>query len=144
MTLAVDEERWRPRNAAEVCRVDVGVDLCGTDVSAHVAGESLGVEPDLGRVPHQVLDRQGALMVQKLIVHLPELTLNGRGLGRFSREHRVLVHVRERQGPKHVAKSTGAAGEGAGPLLGLTAAPDLANGQFNQRDQRAATPSDWS
>ena len=37
--------------------------------------------PGMARYPDQVLARQRALVVQQLVVHLPELALAGRGLG---------------------------------------------------------------
>ena len=67
---------------------------------AHVLLELRGVEPQLGRVRLELLGRQLALVLEDLVVHLPELALLARRLGRRVRRRRVGMdaqrHVLER------------------------------------------------
>ncbi len=101
---AVDKERRRARDAAQVGGVHICGDLGFPDVIAQVAGELLDVQAEFARVPDQVVGSQCALVVKQLVVHRPELALPGRGLGALGCEQRVRVHVSERQVPPHVAQ----------------------------------------
>src|SRR6202034_4116126 len=73
VTLAVDEERRCARYPAEVRGVDVLVDPGRADVVGQVAGEAVGIQAELARIPDQVVGGERALALQQLVVHLPEL-----------------------------------------------------------------------
>ena len=66
--LAVDEERGRARDAAQVGGVHIRGDLGLPGVVAQVAGKPVDVQAELAGVPDQVLARQRALVVQQLVV----------------------------------------------------------------------------
>src|SRR3954447_15590313 len=61
VTLAVDEERRRARDPAEVGRLDVPGHSGLEGVALQVVVETLDVEPELVGVAHQVLARQRVL-----------------------------------------------------------------------------------
>src|SRR6266576_1028605 len=75
VAFAVDEEGGRAGDAAQVGRVHVRGDLGLSGVIAQVASEPFGVQAELAGVADQVFGRQRVLVVQQLVVHLPELAL---------------------------------------------------------------------
>src|SRR5436189_6204560 len=104
---AVDEERRRAGDAAEVGAVDVVGDLRGADARTKVVCELLDVEPELLRVPDQVIRLQGVLVPEQQVVHLPERALRGCGLRCFGGELRVRMHVVQRKMAPYVADVSG-------------------------------------
>ena len=136
MALAVDEERGRAGDAAQVGGVHVPGDLGFPGVAAQVGGEPPRVQAELGGVPEQVVGGQRVLVRQQLIMHRPERALAGRGLGTLGGQQRVRVHVGERQVPPHVPQVTIVGQQLADHRLGQAAERALVVAVFHQRDQR--------
>src|SRR4051794_626261 len=99
---AVHEERGRSRHAALVRAHHVLGDAPRVLVLREVLVEALGVDPELLGVAHQRRWLKVLLILEQLVVHLPEDPLRARGLGRLGRELRSRVHVVERQLPPDV------------------------------------------
>ena len=108
MAAAVDEERRRARDVAEVGGVDVLGDAAGSGVLAQVVGEPVGVEPELARVADQVAAPVSASWCSNsrscISQNLP--WLRG-GLGRLGGVLGVRVDVGQRQVPPDVAEVAG-------------------------------------
>jgi Alpha amylase, catalytic domain len=136
MAFAVDEERGRAGDAAQVGGVHVLGDLGFPGVAAQVGGEPPRVQAELGGVPEQVVGGQRVLVRQQLIMHRPERALAGRGLGTLGGQQRVRVHVGQRQVPPHVPQVTVAGQQLPDHRFGLAAVRALVVAVFDQRDQR--------
>src|SRR2546422_712048 len=98
---AVDEEPRGAGHAALDAAHDVLLHPRRVDMGVELAPHPLGVDPQLARIPHQVLVRERRLPLVQQIMHLPELPLRG---GRFRDFRRVLgVRVLLAQGkvPEH-------------------------------------------
>jgi hypothetical protein len=67
----------------------------------HVAKESIDVESDGRRVPFQIFVLEGVLILEKMIVHLPEAALRTGSLGRDRRTHGEWVNVVSGEMTKH-------------------------------------------
>ena len=98
-TLAVDEEGWRARDAAQVGGLDVLGDPCGMYTPFQIIGEPEGIEADLLGVPHKIGELQPVLPGKKQVVHGPESALSCGGLGSLGSKLGVWVNVGERQVP---------------------------------------------
>src|SRR5438105_1519140 len=84
---AVDEEPRGAGHAALDAAHDVLLHPRRVDMGVELAPHPLGVDPQLARIPHQVLVRERRLPLVQQIMHLPELPLRG---GRFRDFRRVL------------------------------------------------------
>src|SRR3954454_19029472 len=73
------------------------------DVPLQLVGEARHVERESAGVRHQISDRQLVLVLEQLVMHLPERALIGGGLGGQCRQLDVRVHVCERQVAPYVA-----------------------------------------
>src|SRR2546429_6607711 len=69
---AIDEERGRAGDVAEIRAVDVFGDATGTGVLLEIGGETVDVEAELARLVDEVGGGGGPLAVQEEGVPLPE------------------------------------------------------------------------
>ena len=142
MAPAVDEERRRAGDAAEVGAVDVLGDARGADAFAQVVGEAFDVETELLGVADQVVELERVLVLEQEVVHLPERALLGGGLGGLRGELSVGVDVVQRQVPPDVADVAEVAQELADDRLRLPAVGALEVAVLDDRDRRLERPAD--
>ena len=90
-TRAVDEEGRGSLDTALNASEQILLDLRCISVVRHVLFEAVDVEVESCSVLEQVLIVKGALMLEEVVVHLPEFALVRRGLGRFSGALRMRV-----------------------------------------------------
>ena len=143
VALAVDEERRRARDPAEV-----GADStsCATRVSWSRPRRSSwkrSVSRPSSRRTAPGRAAQLVLVGEQQVVHLPERALGGRGLRRLGGELRVGVHVGQRQVPPHVAE-VGVGQQFAHDRLGLAAVGALEVAVLDDRDRGVGGPRTWS
>src|SRR5581483_2652406 len=65
VALAVDEERRRPGDAAQVRAVDVLRDPPGVDAPPHLVAEPVAVEAELARIPDEIGNPERVLAVEQ-------------------------------------------------------------------------------
>src|SRR5919197_2839070 len=94
---AVDEERRRAGDAALVGLVDVFGDAWRELPPPQVLAEALDVQAEALGGGEKLARRERILVVEQLVVHLPELPLGAGGLRRLGGQLGVLVDVVERQ-----------------------------------------------
>jgi hypothetical protein len=99
ITHAVDEEGRSPRDAAAKTPKQVTLDLPCVAVLRHVLTEALGVETEGCGVLAEMLIIKGTLMLEEGVMHLPELAVGRRGLGRFRRVLGMGVDVAQGEVP---------------------------------------------
>ena len=75
---------------------DVAVDALNTASPARSC-RTIEIEPELGRVPPQVVVRERLLAVEEQLVHLPEPVLERGRLGRGGRREGVRVDLGQRE-----------------------------------------------
>ena len=115
----------------------------GVLAAAELVPEALDVEAELLRVAREVGRRQLVLVLEQLVVHLPEGALRGRGLGRLGRHLRVRVHVVEREVAPDVAELVAERVEQlADDDLGLPAVRALVVAVLDERDRRVLRAAD--
>ena len=136
MTAAVDEERRRARDAAEVGAVDVLRDPGSAGALAERVGELLDVEPELLGVADEILPLELVLVREEQVVHLPERALVGGGLARLGCELGVQVDVVQRQVAPDVLQVAVAGEQLADDGLGLPAERALEVAVLDDRDRR--------
>src|SRR5437870_6440113 len=100
---AIDEEPRGAAHAAPHAAQEVLAHARGVSVFDQLAHHPVGIDPELARVPHQVLVLERRLMLIQEIVHLPELALRGGGLGRLRGLGGVGVLFGQRKVPEHEA-----------------------------------------
>ena len=99
---AVDEEVGGAARAELGADLHVLVDLGLEAAAVEVGLELLDVQPEVLGVGLEVLTGQGALVLEELVVHLPELALGAGGQGGLGGGHGVLV-----EGQRVVAEGDG-------------------------------------
>src|SRR5690606_28167774 len=85
MAATVDEEGRGADRAAVDGAGDVTLDAQGVPPLAQVARETFDVETEIARVVGEVRLVESRLVGEEQVVHLPEATLGGSGLGRLRR-----------------------------------------------------------
>src|SRR5881296_3687887 len=98
---AVDEEPGRAAHAALGAAHEVLLHPRRVDVGDELAPHALCVEPQLARVPQQILVRERGLPLVQEIVHLPELALGGCRLRDLRGVLGARVLLTQRKMPEH-------------------------------------------
>jgi hypothetical protein len=101
VTHAVDKKSWRAVHAAADAATEVITHLLRVRAGGKLARNPLRIDPDVFRVDEKVRVLEGALVVKKHVVHLPESPLRAGGLGCLRGVLGVRVRLRERKVPKH-------------------------------------------
>ena len=138
---AVDEEGRRTGDAAQVGAVDIFGDAGSAGVLLQLVGEPLDVEAELARRSGRGRRAEGVLVVEQEVVHLPERSLLGRGLGGFRGQLGARVDVAQRQVPPHVADVAEVAEQLADDRFRLPAVRTLEVAVLDKRDRRLERPA---
>ena len=85
MADSIDEEGRGCPDATPNTVAQVTVDLPGVTVLRHVTTEGLDLQTESGGVLVEMLIVKSTLMLEEMVMHLPESALARRGLGRFRR-----------------------------------------------------------
>ena len=113
-------------------------DARGVDAAAQLVGEPVDVEAELAGVADEIRRHQRVLVLEQQVVHLPELALRRRRLGRLGRELGVRVDVGERQVAEDVAQVVAELRHDlAHDRLGAAAEGALEVAVLDERDGRA-------
>src|ERR1700730_5113949 len=103
MANAVDEEGRGPSDTTQDSVPQVALDLRGVAVLRHVLIEGLDLQAESGGVLVEMLITKSTLMLEELVVHLPEPALVRRGLSRLRRMLCVRVDLTQGKVPVHKA-----------------------------------------
>jgi hypothetical protein len=96
---AIDEERGRPRNPAQVCAANVLGDPRRVDLPFELVGKPVDIQTELSCIPGEIRGLEAPLVRKQQLVHLPERPLRTGRFGGFGRKLCVLVHVHEGKMP---------------------------------------------
>src|SRR5919201_3510226 len=136
VTAAVDEERWRAGDPAEICAVDVLRDASCADVMLEIIAEPFDVEPEPLGTRDQIRLLERGLFGEQQVVHLPEGALLCGGLGGFGGHLCVGMDVVQWEVAPDVAEVAEVLHELADDGLGATAVQTLEVAVLDERDRR--------
>src|SRR5689334_10123685 len=101
LNATVHEKAGRSAYAALQAAIDMLTYALQIDLVVHLRGVERHVETELLRIAVQLLRFQVFLVGEQQLVHLPELALRARALGRLCGDQRMRMNVDEREMPVH-------------------------------------------